>query len=96
MTSQIIKKKRLYVSGLWLIKGNLKRSPEHYNQFLLLTLKMIQGSDLMFFCESPSVLEKVSKFIKEYCINLLPVELKIEDHPNYERVEHHFSRIFQK
>ena len=79
--------KRLYVSGLWIVEGNLKRSPEHYDHYLDLTLKMIQGADFMFFYESPSILEEVSRLGKQNCINLLPVELKLEDHPNYETAQ---------
>jgi hypothetical protein len=80
-----MKSKRLYISALWLVEGNLKRSPEHYFHHLEPTLKMIRGGNLMFFYESEDILNRVSAVAKNYDINLLPFELKLEDHPDLER-----------
>ena len=75
--------KRLYISALWLVEGNLKRSPEHYFRHLEPTLKMIRGGSLMFFYESAEILSRVTAVAEKYEINFLPQKLSLEDHPEF-------------
>jgi|GEM_PF-1214964 len=79
--------KRLYISALYIVEGNLKRSPEHYFHHLEHTLAMIRGGSLMFFYESAGILSRVTAVATKYEINFLPQKLSLEDHPDYERTQ---------
>ena len=79
--------KRLYISALYIVEGNLKRSPEHYFHHLEHTLAMIRGGSLMFFYESAGILSRVTAVATKYEINFLPQKLNFEDHPDYERTQ---------
>lgn len=79
-----MKKNRLYVSGLWIIPGNSKRSPEHYYNHLDETFKMIRGERLMFFYETDEIAKLVSDAAQTFDVQLQLQQLDIKKHPNFD------------
>ena len=61
---------RVYCSGLWRVEGNVKRSHEHYNVLLPLTLDLIRGSKLRFFSNDTETVERVAAICKTMAIDL--------------------------
>ena len=49
----------LYLSGYWPLNGNRKRSNEHYRSLLPQTLRLLHGSNLLFYSSSQEVLDWV-------------------------------------
>jgi hypothetical protein len=78
-----MKKTRLYISGLWLVEGNPKRSPEHYYKQLPKTFELIRGCDLMFYCSQPSVEQLVTDLAKEYSINVQIKHFDVKSHEHF-------------
>ena len=70
---------RLYVSGLWLIQNNVKRSPDHYFQNLPGTFSLIKGQRLVFHYDDESVISEVSRLAREFQITLEPVKINIQE-----------------
>jgi hypothetical protein len=70
---------RLYVSGLWLIQNNVKRSPDHYFQNLPGTFSLIKGQRLVFHYDDESVINEVSRLAREFQITLEPVKINIQE-----------------
>ena len=78
-----MKKKRLYVSGLWIIEGNTKRSRQHYLDLLPETFKILRGEHLVFFCESEDIKAVVLSLAQRYKVSLTIKHLPIQQHPDY-------------
>ena len=74
---------RLYVSGLWIIPGNTKRSRQHYLDLLPETFKILRGEHLVFFCESEDIKAVAWSLAKQYEVNLVIKHLPIQQHPDY-------------
>jgi len=74
---------RLYVSGLWIIPGNAKRSRQHYLDLLPETFKILRGEHLVFFCESEDIKAVAWSLAKQYEVNLVIKHLPIQQHPDY-------------
>lgn len=65
-------KQKLYVSGYWPILGNVKRSTDHYSNELPQTLKMLRGSDLVFYSSSEEVLDWAQRLCMTYGVKMSP------------------------
>ena len=78
-----MKGQRLYVSGLWIIEGNTKRSRQHYLDLLPETFKILRGEHLVFFCESEDIKAVAWSLAKQYEVNLVIKHLPIQQHPDY-------------
>ena len=74
---------RLYVSGLWIIPGNAKRSRQHYLDLLPTTFKALRGEHLVFFCESEDIKAVAWSLAQQYEVNLVIKHLPIQQHPDY-------------
>lgn len=74
---------RLYVSGLWIIPGNAKRSRQHYLDLLPTTFKALRGEHLVFFCESEDIKTVVLSLAQRYKVSLTIKHLPIQQHPDY-------------
>ena len=78
-----MKGQRLYVSGLWIIEGNTKRSRQHYLDLLPETFKILRGEHLVFFCESEDIKAVVLSLAQRYKVSLTIKHLPIQQHPDY-------------
>ena len=74
---------RLYVSGLWIIPGNTKRSRQHYLDLLPETFKILRGEHLVFFCESEDIKAVAWSLAQRYEVSLAIKHLPIQQHPDY-------------
>lgn len=75
---------RVYYSGLWLIDGNRKKSPEVYLRHLSATLKMISGHQLHFYYDDDLVLEKTLREGQANGIRIIPRRLSIAELPGWD------------
>lgn len=78
-----MKRQRLYVSALWIIEGNAKRSRKHYLDLLPNTFKALRGEHLVFFCESEDIKAVALSLAQQYKVNLVIKHLPIKQHPDY-------------
>lgn len=71
--------KRIYVSGLWVLQGNPKRSLDHYDSLLPATLDLLTCSTLYFYSDDLAILERVRGLSSlrgiETRISLVPVAM---------------------
>ncbi|MGC6482621.1 MAG: hypothetical protein ACON4T_03505 [Synechococcus sp.] len=72
---------KLYVCGYWPIRGNLKRSGQHYSTLLPQTLQLIRGEELVFYSSSDDVLCQVDSMCQQLSIRMRPVLLAVDDLP---------------
>lgn len=72
---------RIYCSGLWHVSGNAKRSAGHYDQLFPKTLEKIKGSQLIFYSNTPEMLEQTDKICRQYGIALQAETKPIEALP---------------
>lgn len=75
-------KNRIYITGLWIIPGNVKRSKEHYDQLLDESLKLVKAQEVIFFYNQQLIKETVEKICSRYQIKLNPIPQKIHELPN--------------
>jgi hypothetical protein len=61
---------RDYVSGLWMIEGNSKRSPAHYMEHLPETISMLSGDSLHFYSADEAVLATVDNLCRTHRVRL--------------------------
>jgi len=74
---------RVYISGLFIIPGNPKRSPHHYFQLLKESLRYAKDSTLYFFSNSNQIKEDITKISQEFNIKLIWESLEIKELPVY-------------
>lgn len=72
---------RLYVSGLWIIKNNAKRSSGHYYRNLPSTIEFLKGSRLIFYYDNSDILSEVSRLASKYQVTLEPMRTDLQDLP---------------
>ena len=72
---------KLYVCGYWPVRGNLKRSGEHYNTLLPQSLQLIRGEELVFYSSSEEVLSWAEGLCQQASIRMRPVLLALHDLP---------------
>ncbi len=72
---------KTYVTGLWLVDGNAKRSREHYLILLPRTLRFLQGQNLVFYHDDDEVLQIAEKFRFR---SFKPVKRAVSQLPKYE------------
>ena len=76
---------RLYVSGLWIIPGNVKRNQDHYSKLLDGSFKMVKNQNVLFLSDNDQILVTARALSVKYNIQLFEEYVKIEDVPNTEK-----------
>lgn len=79
-----MQKSRLYVSGLWIIRGNAKRDKKHYDNLLDPTFEIVRGQNVLFFSDDQQILEQAKRIAERYNIHFYSEYLEIENLPNAE------------
>jgi len=82
-----------FVSGLWLVDRNPKRSAAHYFEHLGATLEMIGGGNLLFFYNDERIKAVVSEGAERSQIALQCVHCPIEELAAYDKAKAMISRF---
>ncbi len=69
---------RTYVTGLWIVPNNAKRSPEHYFSCLPATFALLRRSHVIFYHDDVTVLEKALALAAEHEVLLEPIRAPLQ------------------
>lgn len=72
---------KIYVSGLWLIDANYKRSRSHYMDFLNKTLVFAKNSTLVFYHNDKEIAGILKEIARSNKINLRLIEMNLSELP---------------
>ncbi|MCV2881235.1 hypothetical protein [Actibacterium sp. XHP0104] len=78
------KKKRLYVSGLWIIADNPKNDADHYASLLPRTFDLLSGSTVWFYTNNDTVTQEISELAQTRGIDLVTKRLEIPELPGWD------------
>jgi hypothetical protein len=73
----------IFVTGLWILPGNPKRTEWHYMRLLPESLRLIRGHTLIFFYSQQDILDHLTYLCRENEIHLLPRKTPISDLPHF-------------
>ncbi len=85
---------RLYVSGLWIIPGNLKRNRQHYLDLLPETFELLRGQKLAFYCDADDVKKSAIDLAQQLGITLFIQHVSLAELP-YPQLIHRNSEIIR-
>jgi len=82
-----MKEKRIYVSGYWLVKNNVKKSKSVYMYGIKRTFKLLRNSQLFFFTDCNDVKPLLYELSKKYNIDLTVIHKPLQELPAKEFVD---------